>query len=1148
MSCNYIVTAYKPTAVTEAVVGNFTSPTDLNLIQAKGNSLVVNLVTPEGLKPVVEVSIYGRISLMQLMRPKEEPQDMLVLMTARYHLIVISYDKASGEIITRAHGDIKDRVARPTEGRQNGIVDPECRVIALHLYAGLLKVVPLQLDSGDQLTAFNIRLDNLYAIDVQFLPGFKQPTIAYLAEEPDGRVLKTFTISIKDKDRENSSWKKFTVESQASLIKPLPLPVGGALVVGAETIAYYNKEVQYTIDTPIIKELMVSCLHLVDNTRCLIGDSRGRLLMLFVECEGGRGVEDVERVKGLKLELLGEVVSPSTLAYLDNGVVFVGSTFGDPQLVKLLADADESGGYLQVLESASNIGPIVDMCVVDMDKQGQDVVVTCSGYGKDGSLRVIRSGIGINELASIDLSGVKGVWSIHTGMSDDWTHNCLVVSFVGQTTFLSLSGEEVEEAELEGLAADQQTYHCANVGGKRILQVTSQCVRLVNEESLSCVCQWEPPSGKNISTASSNAEQVVIAVGKKLFYLEITNDAIKQITEAVMEYEVACVDVTPLGDERKSSIATIGLWTDISVRVLTLPSLETIYTEPIPGDIIPRSILMVVFGGIAYLLCALGDGTLLYYQLEPTTGRLFSSKKVVLGTKPVTLKTFKSSDSHVTNVFACSNHPTIIYSNNQKLLFSNVNLKEVNYLCSLSSEAFQDCLAVVDDTTLTIGSVDDIQMLHIQSIPLGESPRRIAYQESSGTFLVASSRIDTTNSDNPGRFQPSRESVSTSLGNLTVGVAPDGLAAPLPDISGEVEVFSLILYDQNSFEAIHGYQLCPMEHALSITSCPLGAGDSQQVYYIVGTAFVNHMEREPTQGRVLVLEVTEGRILRLIHEQLRDGAVYQVVSFGGQLVISVNSLVSVASWSEDSLTLSEEAKYTNNILSLFVKTKGDFILVGDLMRSLKLLRFTVDGVKSSLTEIALDVNMNPSFLSAIEMLDDENYIGADGRHIFTCQKNTEAAVEQDMLYMSQPSRIYIGDNVNVFGRGSLVMEHPGSGPSPIQGKPLLFGTVHGAIGLIGHLTRDTFSLLSKLQDNMAKVVTSVGSIEHSVYRSFANDHKTKVAEGFIDGDLVERFLDLSQAQMNDIVAGIKTMDAQGQEVDAQIDDVIKLVEDFSRLH
>lgn len=73
-------------------------------------------------------------------------------------------------------------MGRPTEGRQIGIVDPDCTVIALHLYAGLLKVVPLHLDSGNQLKAFNIRLDDLYAIDVQFLYGFEQPTIAYLAE------------------------------------------------------------------------------------------------------------------------------------------------------------------------------------------------------------------------------------------------------------------------------------------------------------------------------------------------------------------------------------------------------------------------------------------------------------------------------------------------------------------------------------------------------------------------------------------------------------------------------------------------------------------------------------------------------------------------------------------------------------------------------------------------------------------------------------------------------------------------------------------------------------------------------------------------------------------------------------------------------
>jgi len=55
------------------------------------------------------------------------------------------------------------------------------------------------------------------------------------------------------------------------------------------------------------------------------------------------------------------------------------------------------------------------------------------------------------------------------------------------------------------------------------------------------------------------------------------------------------------------------------------------------------------------------------------------------------------------------------------------------------------------------------------------------------------------------------------------------------------------------------------------------------------------------------------------------------------------------------------------------------------MRSLKLLVFKSD--QSRLEEVAIDVNLNPVFLSAIEIVDDETFLGADGRHIFICQKN-----------------------------------------------------------------------------------------------------------------------------------------------------------------
>lgn len=67
------------------------------------------------------------------------------------------------------------------------------------------------------------------------------------------------------------------------------------------------------------------------------------------------------------------------------------------QLIKLNLQPDSKGSYVEVLERYVNLGPIVDFSVVDLERQGQGQVVTCSGAYKDGSLRIVRNGIGINE-------------------------------------------------------------------------------------------------------------------------------------------------------------------------------------------------------------------------------------------------------------------------------------------------------------------------------------------------------------------------------------------------------------------------------------------------------------------------------------------------------------------------------------------------------------------------------------------------------------------------------------------------------------------------------------------------------------------------------------------------------------------------------
>lgn len=55
-------------------------------------------------------------------------------------------------------------------------------------------------------------------------------------------------------------------------------------------------------------------------------------------------------------------------------------------------------------------------------------------------------------------------------------------------------------------------------------------------------------------------------------------------------------------------------------------------------------------------------------------------KKVTLGTKPTIIQRFNNGASK--NIFACSDRPTVIYSSNHKLVFSNVNLKVYEHFWS----------------------------------------------------------------------------------------------------------------------------------------------------------------------------------------------------------------------------------------------------------------------------------------------------------------------------------------------------------------------------------------------------------------------------------------------------------------------------------
>ncbi|KAF4101781.1 hypothetical protein G5714_018213 [Onychostoma macrolepis] len=1134
MSYNYVVTAQKPTAVNACVTGHFTSAEDLNLLIAKNTRLEIYVVTAEGLRPVKEVGMYGKIAVMELFRPKGESKDLLFILTAKYNACILEY-KQNGDsidIITRAHGNVQDRIGRPSETGIIGIVDPECRMIGLRLYDGLFKVIPLDRDNRE-LKAFNIRLEELQVIDVQFLYGCQAPTVCFIYQDPQGRHVKTYEVSLREKEFNKGPWKQENVEAEASMVIPVPEPFGGAIIIGQESITYHNGDKYLAIAPPTIKQSTIVCHNRVDpnGSRYLLGDMEGRLFMLLLEKE--ELMDGAVVLKDLHVELLGETSIAECLTYLDNGVVFVGSRLGDSQLVKLNVDSNDQGSYVAVMETFTNLGPIVDMCVVDLERQGQGQLVTCSGAFKEGSLRIIRNGIGIHEHASIDLPGIKGLWPLRSESGRD-TDDMLVLSFVGQTRVLMLSGEEVEETELPGFVDNQQTFFCGNVAHQQLIQITSASVRLVTQDSKALVSEWKEPQGRNISVASCNSTQVVLAVGRVLYYLQILTGELKQISSTEMEHEVACLDITPLGESAgESSICAVGLWTDISARLLKLPCFSPLHKEMLGGEIIPRSILMTTFEGSHYLLCALGDGALFYFGLDIQTGVLSERKKVTLGTQPTVLRTFRSLST--SNVFACSDRPTVIYSSNHKLVFSNVNLKEVNYMCPLNSEGYPDSLALANNSTLTIGTIDEIQKLHIRTVPLYESPKRICYQEVSQCFGVLSSRVEMQ--DTSGTTAAVRPSASTQALSSSVSSSklfPSSTSPHETSFGEEVEVHSLLVVDQHTFEVLHAHQFLQNEYALSMVSCKLGRDPA--VYFIVGTAMVYPEEAEPKQGRIIVFHYTDGKLQTVAEKEVK-GAVYSMVEFNGKLLASINSTVRLYEWTAEK-ELRTECNHYNNIMALYLKTKGDFILVGDLMRSVLLLAYKP--MEGSFEEIARD--FNPNWMSAVEILDDDNFLGAENAfNLFVCQKDSAATTDEERQHLQEVGLFHLGEFVNVFSHGSLVLQNLGESSTPTQGS-VLFGTVNGMIGLVTSLSEGWYSLLLDLQNRLNKSLTS------ATWRSFHTERKTEQATGFIDGDLIESFLDLGRAKMQEVVSTLQIDDGSGMKREATVDEVIKIVEELTRIH
>jgi len=119
-------------------------------------------------------------------------------------------------------------------------------------------------------------------------------------------------------------------------------------------------------------------------------------------------------------------------------------------------------------------------------------------------------------------------------------------------------------------------------------------------------------------------------------------------------------------------------------------------------------------------------------------------------------------------------------------------------------------------------------------------------------------------------------------------------------------------------------------------------------------------------------------------------------------------------------------------------------------------------------------------MTAVEILTDDIYIGAENSfNLMTVRKNSEATTDEERLRLEPAGCFHLGEFVNRFRHGSLVMKLPDTEASNV--RTMLYGSVNGALGVIGTISKDQFQFFSLLQEAITKVIKGVGGFSHSEY-------------------------------------------------------------------
>ncbi|SMR61270.1 unnamed protein product [Zymoseptoria tritici ST99CH_3D1] len=1141
----YLAPIHRASSVRHAIKLSFLGPDTQDLIVAKANRLEIWSSSPQFPDdPTLFLqhtkALYGKATLLHKLRPATSPTDHLFVGTDRYNYLTLSWDAELKELKTeKSYVDIAEKAARDSQTGDRVHIDPTSRFMTLECYEGVVNILPIAHagkgkrkaaddEIGELADPIQVRIPELFVRSTCFLhrrqAGAKhaKPAFALMYEDSQNKVrIKVRELEYGQSlrpseepstaDLDEGKEVSGQLELGASHLIPLPPPMYGMLVVGETSISYVEEFEHQVKETQPLEEATVFvdwCQ--IDDQRYALADDYGKLYLLMIQ-QTSNG-----EYSSHQIDILGETSRASTLVYLDEGRVFVGSHQGDSQIIQILPQK------IEVLQTFPNIAPILDFAVMDMGNRSSDApvnefssgqarIVTGSGAFKDGSLRSVRSGVGLEDrgdLGSLD-APISSLFALRSRPAPAVV-NTLVVSFVSHTRVFVFTAEgDVEEQEqYRGFELGESTLHAGNLADGRVIQITNSSVVLADQEGDMVTDRWQSPSGTSITAVSANGNNILVSLkGASLLVLDVSGSTIK--VHAQREFgsdeQVSCIALSP-------SIPTqcvAGFWKDGKVAFLDLETLKTQASETVTEEdslAVPRSLTVakILEGQPATLFVGLADGNVVTYSIQSASNPFTARKSIILGTQQANFAVLPR-DNGLENVFATCEHPSLIYGSEGRIVFSAVTAENATCICSFDSfEPYGNAIAIASNDELKIAVVDEERTTHVQDLFLNQTVRRIAY--------------------------------SADMKAFGLGCIRRTLSA------GQEEVVSCFkLVDEIAFKELDSYQLNEDELVESVIRCKLddgSGGDAER--FVIGTAYLDDQDASNAKGRILVLEVTEDRRLKLVTEISVRGACRCLAVSHGRIVAALIKTVIIYSFEYEtpsSPAMVKKAAYRTSTAPIDMCVTGDIIAVTDLMKSMSLVQHTLGqaGGPDNLTEVAR--HFDTLWGTAVANVDENIYLESDAEgNLVVLEHDVKGFSEEDRRRLRVTSEILLGEMVNRIRRIDV---------SPTPNATVIprafLATVEGSIYLFALIAEGKQDLLIRMQNKMAEMVQSPGHVPFAKFRGFKTQVRDMGEEGpsrFVDGELIERFLDCDE----DVQAEV------AKELGGDVEELKIMVEGLKRIH